>query len=96
MLTFFEYLRQRAFESVLAGAQEALDYLERQQALAEQKKQLPVASQQAADRPPKPPRKREDQRVSSESKPGDRTADDEPLLDNYGRGRPTNHAQGKR
>jgi hypothetical protein len=30
MLTFFEYLRQRAFESVVAGAQEALDLLESQ------------------------------------------------------------------
>ena len=29
MLTFFEYLRQRAYESVLAGAQEALQSLER-------------------------------------------------------------------
>jgi hypothetical protein len=30
MLTFFDYLRQRAFESVLAGAQEALELLESQ------------------------------------------------------------------
>ena len=30
MLKFFEYLRQRAFESVLAGAQEALECLESQ------------------------------------------------------------------
>ena len=30
MLTFFEYLRQRAFESVLTGAREALELLERQ------------------------------------------------------------------
>ena len=30
VLTFFEYLRQRAFESILFGAQEALDVLERQ------------------------------------------------------------------
>ena len=28
MLTFFEYLRQRSFESVLSGAQEALQLLE--------------------------------------------------------------------
>ena len=28
MLTFFEYLRQRALESVLSGAQEALDILD--------------------------------------------------------------------
>ena len=30
MLTFFEYLRQRALESVLAGAEEALELLETQ------------------------------------------------------------------
>ena len=30
MLTFFDYLRQRAFESVLAGAREALELLESQ------------------------------------------------------------------
>ena len=30
MLTFFDYLRQRAFESVMAGAQEALALLESQ------------------------------------------------------------------
>ena len=30
MLTFFDYLRQRAFQSVLAGAQEALELLESQ------------------------------------------------------------------
>jgi len=28
VLTFFDYLRQRAFESVLSGAQEALEVLE--------------------------------------------------------------------
>ena len=30
MLTFFDYLRQRAFESIMAGAQEALELLERE------------------------------------------------------------------
>ena len=30
MLTLFEYLRQRAFESVITGAQEALELLETQ------------------------------------------------------------------
>lgn len=30
MLTLFDYLRQRAFESILLGAQEALEVLERQ------------------------------------------------------------------
>ena len=31
MLTIFEYLRQRAFDAVLTGAQEALDFLESQE-----------------------------------------------------------------
>lgn len=31
MLTFFDYLRQRACDAVLAGAREALDILESQQ-----------------------------------------------------------------
>ncbi len=35
MLTFFEYLRQRAYESVLAGAQEALQSFERDGAFNE-------------------------------------------------------------
>ncbi len=30
MLTFFEYLRQRPFESVVAGVQDALDLLEKE------------------------------------------------------------------
>lgn len=37
MLTFFDYLRQRAYESVLTGAQEALDLLERQESHSEPK-----------------------------------------------------------
>ena len=28
MLTFFEYLRRRAFESIVEGAEEAVDFLE--------------------------------------------------------------------
>ena len=30
MLTFFEYLRQRAFESIVVGVQDALDSLEKE------------------------------------------------------------------
>ena len=51
MLTFFEYLRQRAFESVLAGAQEALEFLESQQALDGAKQAIPQLSQPATDDP---------------------------------------------
>ena len=41
MLTFFDYLRQRAFESVLAGAQEALELLESQKNRTEPPKHEP-------------------------------------------------------
>ena len=41
MLTFFEYLRQRAFESVMAGAYEALELLEAKKSLQEPKAKLP-------------------------------------------------------
>ena len=41
MLTFFEYLRQRAFESVMAGAYEALELLEAKKSLEEPKAKLP-------------------------------------------------------
>ena len=48
MLTFFEYLRQRAYESVLCGAQEALESLERQGAFA--KPPAAIASRPQANR----------------------------------------------
>ena len=61
MLTFFEYLRQRAFESVLAGASEALTYLEQQRALTERPRQLPFEDLNTThDDELKPPRKRAD------------------------------------
>ena len=41
MLTFFEYLRQRAFESVMAGAYDALELLEAKKSLEEPKEKLP-------------------------------------------------------
>ena len=31
MLTFFEYLRQRSFQSIVAGVQDALDSLEKEE-----------------------------------------------------------------
>lgn len=43
MLTFFEYLRQRALESVLSGAQEALDILDREKVF--EKRPTPINSQ---------------------------------------------------
>lgn len=80
MLTFFEYLRQRAFESVLAGAHEALDFLERQQALVEPKKQLPNTAEDGNGEKPKPPRKRDEQLVPAPPKQGNRTTNHDPLL----------------
>jgi hypothetical protein len=57
VLTFFEYLRQRAFESVLCGAQEALELLERQQNHSEPKAWKPrlPAPDVSTDGPAKPP-----------------------------------------
>lgn len=37
MLTFFDYLRQRAFESIMAGAHEALELLEQKGSVDEAK-----------------------------------------------------------
>lgn len=49
VLTFFEYLRQRAFESVLSGAQDALDILDTNKAF--EKPPTPIISaSQATER----------------------------------------------
>lgn len=96
MLTFFEYLRQRAFESVLAGAHEALDFLERQQTLAETGNRLPKPSESADGSSPKPPRKREDNVVPLKSKVDGQTKVDGPLLNNREVGRPPNQQKGKK
>lgn len=45
MLTFFEYLRQRALESVLSGAQEALDILDGEKVFEEQSRLFNLQSQ---------------------------------------------------
>ena len=47
MLTIFEYLRQRAFESILAGVQEALELLESQAAFGKVTNPAPPDSNQA-------------------------------------------------
>lgn len=94
MLTFFEYLRQRAFESVLTGAHEALDFLERQQALAEPKKQIPSTAEDGVAKNSKPPRKREEQFVPAPSKQGSRTTSNDPLLKHGKAGRPSADEKG--
>ncbi|MCA9183018.1 MAG: hypothetical protein KDA51_16260 [Planctomycetales bacterium] len=79
MLTFFEYLRQRAFESVLAGAHEAIEFLERQETLKEPPKLLAGSGNQSGeDRTPKPPRKREDKASQTETKRAE-SADEQPF-----------------
>ena len=95
MLTFFEYLRQRAFESVLTGAQEALDFLEQQRALAEPKKQLSKSAENGSDDSPKPPRKREEGFVPPQTTVN-KTANDDPLLKNGKAGRPSNDGKGRK
>ena len=54
MLTFFDYLRQRAYESVLAGAQEALEFLESQKNRREPKSEpkLPAPRLESGAEPP--------------------------------------------
>lgn len=94
MLTFFEYLRQRAFESVLAGAHEALDFLERQQALAEPKKQLPNTAENGNGDRPKPPRKRDEQVGPTPPKQGNRTTENDPLLKHHKSGHPSTDEKG--
>jgi len=96
VLTLFEYLRQRDFESVLAGAHEALDFLERQQTLAETGNRLPKPSESADGSSPKPPRKREDNVVPLKSKVDGQTKVDGPLLNNREVGRPPNQQKGKK
>ena len=45
MLTFFEYVRQRALESVLSGAQEALDILDGEKVFEKQSRLFDLQSQ---------------------------------------------------
>ena len=91
MLTFFDYLRQRAFESVLSGAQDALDFLERKKSFNESAKQLPQPADSLDDDPPKAPRKKVADAASTPP-PKD---DDKPIAAPRDRGRPANDAKGK-
>lgn len=97
MLTFFEYLRQRAFESVLSGAHEAIEFLERQETLKEPPKQLAGGGNQSGeDRTPKPPRKRDekpaDKAAQPESKRGE-AVDDQPFPAPRKHGAPANQSK---
>lgn len=92
MLTFFDYLRQRAYESVLSGAQEALQELESQQNRKEGKPSnltLPPAQPNASgERSEKP-----SERASGPE--SDPKSDDELLPAPRRRGRPGKNSKGK-
>ena len=92
MLTFFDYLRQRAFESVLAGAQEALELLECQKnrngsKTQESKLPTPARASQAG-----PPAKHAEDKSLQEDPA---VEDDKPLPAPRRRGRPDEKPKGK-
>ena len=92
MLTFFDYLRQRAFESVLSGTQDALEFLEKQKALDEPKKALPHLAQTLNDgRGPS-----STAHATRQPDGASTTNGDEPLPAPRDRGRPMNHSKGKK
>jgi hypothetical protein len=92
VLTFFDYLRQRAFESVLSGAQEALEFLESQKTLNEPKRKLPRPNQSATDdRTQSAPKQVEDK-----SEKGAAKASDENIPPPRDRGRPMNRSKGNK
>ncbi len=90
MLTFFDYLRQRAFESVLSGAQDALDFLERKKSFNESTQRLAQPAESVVDEPSKAPRKKvADTASTPPPKHGDK-----PIAPPRDRGRPANEAKG--
>ena len=89
MLTFFDYLRQRAFESVLAGAQDALDVLERQKSLREPQKQIPQPSEVHGDDLTAIPRKK----VEGQSQSAPPEEDEKPIPPPRDRGRPMHESK---
>jgi len=92
VFTFFDYLMRRAFESVLAGAQDALAVLESQKNRSEPKAgepRLPATAPAAqAGSPPKKSENRAPQGRLS-------LADDDPLPPPRHRGRPDQRRNGK-
>ena len=90
MLTFFDYLRQRAFESVLAGAQDALDVLEKRKAFSESQRQLPDSSESTCNQSKPNPRKRVEDKTAEPPPQGD----DKPIAPPRDRGRPAGEVKG--
>jgi hypothetical protein len=89
VLTFFDYLRQRAFESVLSGAQDALNFLERQKSFNESKKHLLKPAESPVDETPQAPRKKVADKTPTRPPKGD----DKPIEPPRDRGRPVNEAR---
>ena len=90
MLTFFDYLRQRAFESVLAGAQEALEVLEDQRNHVEPKAVPAPEAKRSLDFRPNEGSKQEEKTSNNDTD----AADDDPLKPARRRGRPHQKRKG--
>lgn len=92
MLTFFDYLRQRAYESILSGAQEALEEMETQQNRKVGKSRnlkLPAAAQDTQA-------ERSGEKSDQPSSPASDSESDEELLPApRRRGRPGKQSKGK-
>jgi hypothetical protein len=92
MLTFFDYLRQRAYESILSGAQEALEEMETQQNRKVGKSRnlkLPAAAQDTQA-------ERSGEKSNQPSSPASDSESDEELLPApRRRGRPRKQSKGK-
>ena len=93
MLTFFDYLRQRAFESVLAGAQEALELLESQKNRTEPPKH---ESSLPAPRLASQPGPTSEQTKTNEPQENPSAGDDELLPAPRRRGRPDQRPKERR
>jgi len=90
VLTFFDYLRQRAFQSVLAGAQEALELLESQKNLGSPKADVPKLPAPVPDGQTEPTAKQEGNKLLNNPP----VVDDQLLPSPRRRGRPHKKSKG--
>ncbi len=93
MLTFFDYLRPRAFESVLSGAQEALEVLENSPDRNEPSSGKPRGQESTLGFQPTKPDKQADSSTKSEGPASD---SEDPLPPPRRRGRPPRKSRGKK
>ena len=92
MLTVFDYLRQRVYESVLSGAQEALEELESQQNRKDGKSPTPKL---AATQPNAQVKRSAEQSDKPFFPASNSESDDELLPAPRRRGRPEKQSKGK-